>query len=127
MLLPLKHQFIITGGSLCVEAVHMRNAVEVVVKVNSQSCMLTLVMCLKYEILSWIHFGVGGLQSIQLLMNNRGQTLFAEPQARHLAEVGTATALSDSDTLTIQVPLELRSAYLVNQFRAVSSATRQET
>jgi len=51
--------------------------------------------------------------------NNRGQTLFAEPQARHLAEVGASTALCDSDTLTIQVPLELRSAYLVNQFRAV--------
>ena len=50
---------------------------------------------------------------------NRGQTLFAEPPARHLAEIGLPTELSDSDTLVIQVPLELRSAYLVEQFRKV--------
>lgn len=49
---------------------------------------------------------------------SRGQTLFAEPQAKHLTETVSLTTPSD-DTLIIEVPLELRTAFLVNQFRKV--------
>lgn len=49
---------------------------------------------------------------------NRGQTLFGEPPARRLAETVSSTAPND-DTLVIEVPLELRTAFLVDQFRKV--------
>jgi len=49
---------------------------------------------------------------------SRGQTLFAEPQARRLTETVSSTEHSE-DTLIIEVPLELRTAYLVEQFRRV--------
>ena len=51
---------------------------------------------------------------------NRGQTLFAEPSARRLTETVPSTTPT-SDTLVIEVPLELRTAYLVNQFRQLLS------
>ena len=49
---------------------------------------------------------------------SRGQTLFAEPKARSLTETVSSATPSD-DTLIIEVPLELRTAFLVNQFRKV--------
>ena len=51
---------------------------------------------------------------------NRGQTLFAEPPARRLTERVSSTTPSE-DTLVIEVPLELRTAYLINQFRQLLS------
>lgn len=47
---------------------------------------------------------------------SRGQTLFAEPPGRKITEAVSSTALSN-DTLVVEVPLELRTAVIVNQFR----------
>ena len=50
----------------------------------------------------------------------RGQTLFAEPPARQIGEADNKINPS-ADTLIIEVPLELRTAYLINQFRKLLS------
>lgn len=50
---------------------------------------------------------------------NRGQTLFAEPKARRIVEKVSPTTLSDGDTLVLEIPLEHRTAYLINQFRTL--------
>lgn len=49
---------------------------------------------------------------------NRGQTLFGEPPARRLSETVSSTTPNE-DTLVIEVPLELRTAFLVDQFRTI--------
>lgn len=50
----------------------------------------------------------------------RGQTLFAEPPARRVIEASSNES-PGADTLIIEVPLELRTAYLINQFRKLLS------
>ena len=47
----------------------------------------------------------------------RGNLLFAEPKARHLSEISSDKMQFEDDALTITVPLELRTEFLVNEFR----------
>ena len=47
----------------------------------------------------------------------RGNPLFAEPKARNVTEIDATTVKFEGDALVISCPLELRTAFLVNEFR----------
>lgn len=47
----------------------------------------------------------------------RGEYLFAEPKARPLQVVDRVLNTQPSDTLVVEIPLEVRTAYLVRSFR----------
>lgn len=128
MLHTQKHQvgrllFITIGGNFCAAVKDIDAAVQMVGAASSANFMKTLVMFFlegdgEYgkEFHTFWNWWVGEHPVTGV---NRGQTLFAEPKARRIVEKVSPTTLSNGETLVLEVPLEHRTAYLINQFRTL--------
>jgi len=56
----------------------------------------------------------------------RGERLFAEPKARPLQVADRVLNTQTSDTLVVEIPLEVRTAYLVRSFRRLLEDHREQ-